>query len=61
MIQTTKTHEDSKPKEITEFKDNDLVPKGRTKHTVETDWPVKEALPAPKKRKIKRTQYSRLP
>lgn len=61
MTQATKTHENSTPKEIREFKDNDLAPKGRTKHIVETDWPVKESVPTPKKRKIKKTQDSRLP
>ncbi len=48
--------------EITKFKEDDMSPKGRTKHVVETDWPTQEALPAKtKKRVIKKTQNSRLP
>ena len=47
--------------EITKFKENDLSPKGTTKHVVETDWPTQEAEPKKKKRPIKKTQNSRLP
>jgi hypothetical protein len=60
MIQNTKKPQDPKIKSITEFKDDDLSPKGRTKHIVETDWPTKEAVPE-KKRKIKKTETARLP
>lgn len=31
-------------KSIVDFKENDLTPKGRTNHTVETDWPTKELI-----------------
>lgn len=60
MIQNTKKPQEPKIKNIAEFKDDDLSPKGRTKHIVETDWPTKEAVPA-KKRKIKKTETARLP
>lgn len=60
MSQSTKSHETVKPKDLTEFKDDALAPKGRTKHIVETDWPTKESIPV-KKRKIKKTHNSRLP
>ena len=60
MIQNTKKPQEPTIKSIAEFKDDDLSPKGRTKHIVETDWPTKEAVP-PKKRKIKRTETARLP
>lgn len=65
MSQTTKSHEPAKeatvtPNDIKEFIDDDLSQKGRTKHIVETDWPTKESIPV-KKRKIKKTQNSRLP
>lgn len=60
MIQNTKRPQEPKTKNIAEFKDDDLSPKGRTKHNVETDWPTKEAAPV-KKRKIKKTETARLP
>ena len=60
MSPANKSHKVSKPKDIIEFKDDDLSPKGRTKHIVETDWPTKESAPT-KKRKIKKTNNSRLP
>lgn len=60
MIQTTKKPQEPKLKDYNEFKDDDLAPKGRVKHIVETDWPTKEAVPA-KKRKIKKTETARLP
>lgn len=60
MIQNTKKLQGPKIKDIKEFKDDDLAPKGRTKHIVETDWPTKEAIPH-KKRTIKKTQTARLP
>lgn len=60
MIQNTKKPQEPKLKDIAEFKDDDLAPKGRTKHIVETDWPTKESVPA-KKRKIKKTETARLP
>ena len=60
MTEIRKSHEVERPKDIIEFKDNDLSPKGRTKHIVETDWPTKESVPI-KKRKIKKTHNSRLP
>jgi len=60
MIQNTKRPQGPKMKDISEFKDDDLAPKGRTKHTVETDWPTKESVPT-KKRKIKKTETARLP
>ncbi len=61
MSQATKSHDTGPtPKDIKEFKDDDLSQKGRTKHIVETDWPTKESIPV-KKRKIKKTQDSRLP
>ena len=59
MIQNTKKPQAPKIKN-NEFKDDDLAPKGRIKHIVETDWPTKEALPH-KKRIIKKTQTARLP
>ena len=59
MIQNTKKPQGPQTKEH-EFKDDDLAPKGRTKHIVETDWPTKESVPA-KKRKIKKTETARLP
>ena len=49
------------PKEIKKFKDDAYSPKGKTKHTVESDWPVKEATITPAKKKIKRTETARLP
>lgn len=67
MVQNLVQHEDNKPKnvpdEITKFKEDDLAPKGHTKHIVETDWPTQESIPEkPKKRKeIKKTQTARLP
>lgn len=61
MSQTSKSHETTPtPKDIKEFKDDDLSQKGHTKHVVETDWPTKEYIPE-KKRKIKKTHNSRLP
>jgi hypothetical protein len=58
-------HKNKKTKsqpEVAFHKDDDLEPKGKTKHIVETDWPTKEAAPVnPKKREIKRTQNARLP
>ena len=60
MIQNTKRPQEPKIKDTVEFKDDDLAPKGRTKHIVETDWPTKESVPA-KKRKIKKTETARLP
>ena len=60
MIQNSKKSQNSIPKNISELKDDDLAPKGRTKHIVETDWPTKESLPV-KKRKIKKTETARLP
>lgn len=60
MIQNTKRPQEPKTKDSTEFKDDDLAPKGRIKHIVETDWPTKESVPA-KKRKIKKTETARLP
>lgn len=61
MSQTTKSHDvPTIPKEIQEFKDDELSQKGRTKHIVETDWPTKESIPV-KKRKIKKIKNSRLP
>ncbi|MBC7711883.1 MAG: hypothetical protein H7177_00990 [Rhizobacter sp.] len=60
MIQNTKQPIKTNPKNITEFKDDDLAPKGKTKHIVETDWPVKESVPE-KKRKIKKTAIARFP
>ena len=60
MIQNTKKSQNSNAKNITEFKDDDLAQKGRTKHIVETDWPTKESIPT-KKRKIKKTENARLP
>ena len=60
MIQNTKKSHGPKAKDIIEFKEDDLAPKGRTKHIVETDWPTKESTPA-RKRKIKKTQTARLP
>ena len=62
MIQTTKKPHTTKPDNIEEFKDDALSQKGRTKHIVETDWPTKEVVnPPAKKRKIKKIQSSRLP
>jgi hypothetical protein len=62
MIQNTKRPQELKTKDSTDFKlkDDDLAPKGRIKHIVETDWPTKESVPA-KKRKIKKTETARLP
>ena len=60
MIQNTQKSQNSNAKNITEFKDDDLAQKGRTKHIVETDWPTKEYIPT-KKRKIKKTEKARLP
>ncbi|MBC7427750.1 MAG: hypothetical protein H7336_04000 [Bacteriovorax sp.] len=60
MIQNTKKPIKTYPKNLTEFKDDDLAPKGKTKHIVETDWPVKESVPE-KKRKVIRTEIARLP
>ncbi len=50
-----------KPKDLNEVKDDEIAPKGRTKHIVETDWPTKEAVTPVKKRKIRRTETARLP
>lgn len=65
MIQATTNSSqasDSVPKEIKEFKDDALAPKGKTKHIVETDWPVKEVANSPlKKKKIKKIKTARLP
>lgn len=60
MIQKKRAHGPN-PKNMTEFKDDDLAPKGSPKHVIEPDWPTKEAAPLPKKRKIKRTENARLP
>ena len=60
MIQDSKKSQNSTIKNINEFKDDDLSPKGRTKHVVETDWPTKESVPT-KKRKIKKIENARLP
>ena len=60
MIEKTKKPQVSSPKNNLEFKDDDLAPKGRTKHIVETDWPTKESVPT-KKRKIKKIETARLP
>ena len=60
MIQNTKKKTLTTQKNFNEFKDDDLAPKGKTNHIVETDWPVKEVVPD-KKRKIKKTQVARLP
>ena len=60
MIQNTKKKIITNPKNFNEFKDDDLAPKGKINHIVETDWPVKEAVPE-KKRKIKKTQIARFP
>ena len=60
MIQNNKKSQNSNTKTNIEFKDDDLAPKGRTKHIVETDWPTKEYIP-PKKRKIKKTETARFP
>lgn len=61
--ETTKNKVDRTPLDIKSFKDDDLAPKGRTKHIVETEWPVKEVknLPSTKRKKIKRTETARLP
>lgn len=57
-----KPQEKSDNKDIALYKDDDLEPKGRTKHSVETDWPTQERTDTPhKKRQIKRTENSRLP
>lgn len=57
-----------KSKNIALLKDDDLAPKGRTKHIVETDWPTQEVLPKDqiKNKKeslleIKKTENARLP
>jgi hypothetical protein len=60
MIQTKKQTTKNSPS-LTEFKDNGLAPKGKTKHTIETDWPVKESVIPVKRRKIKKTENARLP
>lgn len=49
------------PNDITKFKEDDMSPKGTTKHVVETDWPTQEAEPVKKKRQIKKMQNARLP
>ncbi len=62
ISETTKDTTDTTPMEIKKFKDDDLAQKGRTKHIVETDWPVKEAKnQPPKRKKIKKTETARLP
>lgn len=61
MIVKNKTPHPIKPKDLTEVKDDEIAPKGRTKHIVETDWPTKEVALPVKKRKIKRTETARLP
>ncbi len=62
MIQDTKKSLPTNKKDITAFKDDEIAPKGKIKHNVETDWPTKEAAHTPnKKRKIRRTENSRLP
>ncbi len=60
MIQNNKKPLPGNPKDIIKFKDDDLEPKGKTKHNVEPDWPTKESSTI-KKRKIKRTETARLP
>lgn len=59
MVQDTKKPL-NKPKDILTFKEDDMAPKGKVKHTVETDWPTKTSTPS-KKRKIRRTEDARLP
>jgi hypothetical protein len=68
MIQNTdNTQSKTASDDITKFKDDQLAPKGHTKHIVETDWPTQEASPLrPNKKKtgkrtIKKTQNARLP
>ena len=61
MIQEKKRPQKATPNNLDKFKDDDLSPKGRTQHIVETDWPTKEAIPASKKRKIKKMQKGQLP
>ncbi len=59
---TNARNQDPTPIEIKNFKDDDLSQKGKTKHIVETDWPVKETVKTPvKKKKINRTETARLP
>lgn len=57
-----KTKPISKNSNVALLKDDDLRPKGRTKHVVETDWPIQEVRTSPhKKRIIKKTATARLP
>lgn len=60
MVSETKKSPPNKSKDILTFKEDDMSPKGKTKHTVEPDWPTKDSIPE-KRRKIKRTTTSRLP
>ncbi|MBY0413739.1 MAG: hypothetical protein K2Q18_06225 [Bdellovibrionales bacterium] len=52
----------SENKNIAFYKDEDLAPKGRTKHHVETDWPTQEVAPkTQKQRQFKKNETARLP
>ena len=63
MMEAEKKSHSSKSKgDVTFNKDDDLTPKGKIVHEVQTDWPTKETTHGPhKKRKIKRIETSRLP
>lgn len=60
MISESKKSLPDKTKNLTNLKDDSIAPKGKTNLSVEPEWPTKASTPVKKKR-IRRTEYSRLP